>query len=277
LTIKVPKTLHHSHPLVKATKLALVEQDPDEFGVLRTKGGGLLDFRVSPRALKRALRIIDSLIKNLISLGIEVVCDSMEGSGEPFAYIFDEKIRFSVHERVKRSDHIPTEKELEKQKKSFWERPPLWDYTPTGKLTLGIDCWGGPPMQRNWSDTKTMLLEDRLDNFLSNLIKIADYLHRKTLAYEEEQRKRLERRRIEEEEARRKAEEQRKLQELETKADRWGRSSRILAFVAAAEAVAAANATEREKGFLKWAKWARRQSEILNPLNDKDFWEEMEK
>lgn len=70
---------------------------------------GLLDIRVSPENLSRSLRIMDSIIKAFWANGLKIGQDPEKYSGS-YVRMLGEKIFFSIDEKVKRIDHVPTKK-----------------------------------------------------------------------------------------------------------------------------------------------------------------------
>jgi hypothetical protein len=240
----------------------------DDFGAFQTKEPDCLHVRVAPDSVKRALRLLSALVKAMEQLGIELI-EGRPGYSEGIeAVLYDEKIRFSVYERMRRTDHVLNAKE-EAEKKIYGHLyTKSWDFHPTGRLTLKIDRYYGPPFKKEWTDTAKMPVEECLDEFMTSFIRIADYLRRETIEREEERRRAEERRRIAEEEARRKAEELRKLKELETLAERWSRSNRILSFVQAVEGQARAMGVAKNEELWSWIQWARQQAAKLNPLKE---------
>lgn len=266
--IRVPLRLRNPHPLVAKTMKALERCSPDKYGALQPQQRSCLHVRVAPGSVKRALRIMSALVKGMEQLGIELI-EGRSGYSEGVeAVLYDEKIRFSMYERMRRTDHVLTAKE-EAEKKIYrhaYTKP--WDFHPTGRLTLKIDRYYGPPFKKEWTDTAKRPVEDCLGEFMTSLIRIADYLRRKTIAQQEAERRAEERRRIAEEEARRKAEELRKLKELETLAARWARSNRILSFVQAVEEQARARGVPENEKVWSWIRWAREQAMKLSPLKE---------
>ena len=186
-SIAVLKKLTSSHPLVLKTREALSSSRVDKYGVLRSYGKGLLKFRVSPKQLPRALRIMDALVKGFETRGFPV---SHKGEIEQRTYteILGEKIRFSINEKVNQLEHIPTEKEKKEKERHSWERIPKWDFIPSGVLSLVIENWLPRGLRKTWSDGKSKDLEEWLNDFVVGAIKVADSLKKDRLDREEQQR-----------------------------------------------------------------------------------------
>jgi len=154
--IIVRKKLRNPHPLVFDTQRILEKAEPDKYGMFRPWRKKYLNIRVGPDSLKRALRIMDALLKCFDEMGFEV---STEVYQVPTTYVhlLDEKIRLYLKEKVRQVDHKLTDKEKKELKLypalSYF---PKWDYIPTGKLSLIIDEYGTYDIKKNWSDTKSM-------------------------------------------------------------------------------------------------------------------------
>ena len=70
--IVVPSRLSSLHPLIKQTSEILIGRQPNDFGLLDPPNKGCLDITVSKSSLRRALRIMDTIVKALEKLGYGV-------------------------------------------------------------------------------------------------------------------------------------------------------------------------------------------------------------
>ncbi len=86
--IIVLEKLTAPHPLVVLTRNVLTQAKPDDNRMLRPWGQKYLDIRVSPDSLRRALRIMDALLKAFEKRGFKVGFKS-EKSPECYALIYD--------------------------------------------------------------------------------------------------------------------------------------------------------------------------------------------
>lgn len=150
---------------------------------------------------ERALGVLDALIKEFSARGFGDCPDRADALS---ARILGVELPLVLEERVERTPHVETEEEQRRRRRSF--RPPkLWDYRPTGSLSLRIltEDFGLP--RKTWSDTKRRRLEDQLDDFVFGAITIADILRARRLERERRQREReeVERRWREEQDRRR--------------------------------------------------------------------------
>jgi hypothetical protein len=149
-TIRVPATLVSPHPLVAKIARSMRGQEPDRYGTIRPSEG--LNIRVSPGLQKRALRIMQALLKAFDNRGYDFRCrdnkDRYHSDSRMHVMLLGEKIAFSLEERSTRRDHEPTEKEKKEARSSAWSYHPLYDYFPSGRLWLEINSWEAPQVKK---------------------------------------------------------------------------------------------------------------------------------
>lgn len=260
----VPDRLISPHPLVKMTQDVLEKEKPDKYGVLRAWRQKYLNIRISPSSLKRALRIMDAIIKAFEEQAYKVEVGKGEGPGTHLL-IHNFTLNLELTEKINSIPHNPTAAEIEKQKRYSWEKPPSYDFKPSGMLTLKIDEYNAQGYRKSWSDGKTQRLEDLLDNFITGAIKVGIIAREESLAREkkwaEESRLRAER------EAERHAAE-RFIKDLEESAQAWSKSQQILVFIETIEKEYAARSLspEDQEKLKSWLAKARRYEEWLNPI-----------
>jgi hypothetical protein len=264
--IIVPKRLVSPHPLVQQTQMVLSQSKPDKYGVLRPLGK-YLDIRVAPGSLRRALRIMDSLLKwlELNNIPVEIVEDKTPST---YVHILGERIQFSLNEIVRRVEHTPSKEERKKKDLFSWYSAPRWDYIPTGKLRLEIKSWSLSGIRKIWSETESKSLEVLLKDFVSGLLNIAVKLREKRLIQEARERKlKKEKERLEQLERQRLAEEKR-LQDLMEQARLWAKSQELRAYIKAVEKAAKDKnyLTGSEEQLKRWLTWAKEQADQLDPL-----------
>lgn len=99
--IVVPEKLRDPHPLIRKTREILETEEPDKYGVFRPYNRACLNMRVSPKSLKRALRIMNALIEALEGRGFQV---ENESGGLPVTKVLvrNVSVRFSIGEKVRR-------------------------------------------------------------------------------------------------------------------------------------------------------------------------------
>ena len=156
--IKVAAQLLRPHPAVVAPR----------------GGGGLtLPMRVSERSMPRARLIMDALVKALEGRGHQVTAAGATIEGEVVPIVITEK--------DDRSPHVATAAELARERAYSWEKPPAWDYVPSGKLSIHSDChlWDRRDVRRRWSDGR-FDLEDMLDDVPLGLVSVGVALRQQT-------------------------------------------------------------------------------------------------
>ena len=244
----VKSTLRGAHPLVQESKVKL--RDPHVDRYKRCSGGkGCLNISVSKSSIHRALLIMDALIKSLSKRGYETYL-SGEYRWVTSVKIDGEEFNISIQEASKQ---IPVNNSGKERDRYSFE--PLYDYVPTGRLTLQItNFYHGDKAVK---DTKTKRLEEKLNSFILMLIKASEY--EKNWRIERELEKREdEARRMQEREIRYKREqEQQRVKELFDNAAKWRKCVLTREYIAAVK--------QRVEGdeIQTWAVWADEQVEYL--------------
>ena len=273
--IVVAKSLRNPHPFVSQSAEILELCQPNDVGILEPTDKRCLDIRVSRESLRRALRILDALIKGLQERGFEVD----QGDDSVKVQIHGECLGFGISEEVITCKTQPEDTNLEGYYQfghSRFDRVRV----PSGKLCLTIhdrSYFWSDNFRKNWRDTKRRQLEDSLDAFVIGLIKRAAQKREYRLQEEEKDRQRRETARQKEEQQRHRAELECKIQQekarvakLVTDAENFHKSKQIRDYVAAV-------GNERLKGnpvyvsdedHDAWVKWACDQADRLDPLAD---------
>jgi hypothetical protein len=199
--IEVPERLGRSHELVIRTRKSLREAGQGGRTLLHPSGARVFDICVSKRAMPRALRILDSLVKALEDRGFTIECRHDERLQTSVA-LLGEKVRIRLEELQDRS---------EIKRRSSWNTTYSdYEYAPNGNLALRIlDLdWSG--LRQNWRDGKRRNVETCLNAFVIGIVNAAAHERTRRREHEQRQREWLEQeRRREEEQARRRLEEER--------------------------------------------------------------------
>lgn len=271
--IVVPGRLSSPHPLIKQSSEILNGQQPNDVGLVHPPKKGCLDITVSKGSLRRALRIMDTVIKALEKLGYDVYLSK----GRTKTKIQEVPISFGMSEKLATKKKRPEEHDL-KGRYRFGHSRFMEDRVPSGDLCLTIHeaedfyLYG---CQQNWNDGKKLKLENRINSFIDGLVTVAVAKIEHDREKEEEERKRIERRRQLEEERLKRAEiRQRYLEEearvikLISEAENWKRSQVLREYIAEMEKHATAGklSLTLEKPLAEWLKWAYDQADRLDPL-----------
>ena len=254
--IRVPSRGTHWHPLVAATRDAFNSGYKDNRGI-PIPGGRGFDIAVSVGQRKRAFRVLNTLVKALETRGYSL----RPGDRHMQVEMFGSHFTLGIYEPTKRSNYVPTEKELaakSRGEQSYW---PRYQYTPSG--TLEIRCGDGHDAVVK--DTVRQPIEEQLNLAVEVMARRAI----SRLRYQEEQERLAairEKRRQEAlaQQAIQDAEKQ-KLAKLIADAQRWQQAETIRAFLHAQEvdALEAGALSDQQQMFLAWA---RAKADWLDPL-----------
>jgi len=169
MAIIVPVTAKKEHPYVKNTRLELERRLKNkstyrlDYGRIKCNEKDIFDIDVGPDSVQRVLNILQSLCDAFEKRGFALVSEWNENNryGHIYVMVMGEKITFSIAESSKKV-------KLEKKENSVYSD---YEYIPTGKLTLQNLY---PPYQMNgqyrWSDTKKILLEEKLNDVVAGFI-----------------------------------------------------------------------------------------------------------
>lgn len=265
--IVVPGRLERPHVLVGETLARLRKKSRlDDYGMLSLCIRGSY-VRVSPNGLDRAMRILDTLVKELESKGFCFKIDSDHISGS-YLDIFGERITFSLTENARRIAHVLTADEKARQKTDSLWYVKRYDYLPTGSLSLNINAMIASPIRKKWSDSNKCRLEDHIAGFINGVVIAAQVVKAERLKREEEHRRWEEERKIKEEEEGQRRIEEARLLDLEKQAERWKRSELIREYIRAVECEAAKMEADDEfmKKLGKWLSWAKEKANQIDPI-----------
>jgi len=272
--IAVPKALRNPHPLIARSLEILEYSSPNDLGVLDVSSVECLDIKVSPSSLKRALRIMQALIQELVVSG-----SSFEGSERGINIVIEgERLQIGISEIIESEKVQPEENQL---KGSYHFGHSRFEYKrrASSRLCLTIHdtthLWD-VNLRNNWRDTSKKSLEDQLDSFLVALFQRAGLYREKRLREAEKERQRQERKKQEQLEADRleqlKADikkERRRVKQLIADSSNYFLSKQVREFIAAVEtAWNDGDTTYSVEGDLaRWLQWAKEQADRLDPLS----------
>lgn len=138
---------------------------------------------------------------------------------------------------------------------------PRYDYTPTGLLTLTI---GGFPERKNWNDTKSTELSDRIEEIVVGILSCIEatkrYNHEQELARQKREQARLRYEYLK----KRRTEELTKLEDAERQAQNLERAERLRKLADAKEAAAIAGG-HMTKELVDWLDWIRAKADTIDP------------
>lgn len=263
--IVVAEELRNPHPLVKQSADILKTMQPDATGLIIPGQENCLDIRVSKKSLRRALLIMDALVKSLEKRGYEVQISKKSTEVK----ILDTVLGITISEQLVRKRKEPKAPDLNGYYRFGHSR--FEDYSiPSGILCLSIHpgVYFQGFIQQNWRDREKRKLEDSLNKFIEGLAKIAvlkkEHIQRK----QQEEQERIERQKKWEEDRRRAEAEKQKLERLMNNVENWHKSRRIREYISAVEEMASTGkyTFNIEGGVESWIKWAKEQADRFDPL-----------
>lgn len=266
-TILVAENRPLTHPLALRIDKFILRTKMDERGLVLPRRGKVPPIRVSLEALPRSLRILDALLAAMGEVNYTLKWPSPYDK-PLIVQVLDEELPFSISEVVEHSEHKPTREEIIRQKLESWWRPPKWDYKPTGRLKLTIDCSDYLGVRRAWSDGKKRRVEDCLGHFMVALVLVSKALKRQREESAERERRWAEERKREAEEAARKTEYERKAKVIDKFAGSWRHSKLLRDFARelSAEAERAEVPADQKQDLCALADWTLRHAEAVDPL-----------
>ena len=272
--IVVPDRLSSPHPLTKQSSETLNGRSSNEVGIVNPPKKGCLDITVSKGALRRALRIMDTIIKVLEKKGYGVYLSE----GRTKTKIQEVPISFGISEKLATKKKRPEEHDLDGRYR-FGHSRFIEERVPSGDLSLTIHkaedfyLYG---CQKNWNDGKKSKLENRINSFVDGLVTVAVAKIERDKEREEEERRRIERQKQMEEERRKRVElrrmyleEEARVTNLISEAEDWERSQILREYIAEIEKHATDDELPfgLEKPLVEWLKWAHDQADRLDPLS----------
>jgi hypothetical protein len=267
--IVVAETLRGSHELVHQANQELQAADSDRDGVIVRPEKATLNVVVSKGSLRRALLIIDALIRALESRGHAV-------APGPLAQVTDVKLSFGIHEPLATKREHNDDVDLEGSYRFGHSRYDV-KRVPSGRLVLQIGhekaywCTG---VRRVWRDTEKRRLENQLNKVVAGMIELAARVKQ----YEEQQAREAEKQRQEEarrQEAARVRSEKRKLQKAEQArldellrlAENWQTSQKLRNLIDAVRQLHSLRGPiEPGSEIARWIDWATLQADRFDPL-----------
>jgi hypothetical protein len=260
------------HPLVRAAAKRLRQRDGwPENTQLRTAPKEVLNLSVTRESIDRALKIVDALLKEVIKRGFDIEVDGKRGVTLLKWIETGTTLEFALTEYIRRTRHERTAAE-ERAQKRYWDRSrwdnsatfphvPMYDYTPTGTLTIQIGRWPS----RTWKDTPRTQLQNRLGEVIGGIVALAQETHVKEV--EEARHKEAHRLAVERIEflTKRRADEVERFKHLEASATDWERAARLRVFADAVESDARSSGGLSQEQ-LDWLAWVRAKADWLDPL-----------
>lgn len=275
----VPSTLRSLLPVVEATRDALRRSEKDSplhrraseaHLVVATYHGHTLglEVAVSPQQADRALRLLDTLLRALAVCGCEIKT-STDGHRKWISLaIGAEEFRLRLREVTKREKYIATPDELAEARASASSRIPMWDYQPTGLLTLSLCDNRWASVRQLWTEAKRARFENQIADLAHGILSVVDRdLTRRKAEFSERRRRVLEMEAARNAEAAKKAEDA-QVEDLYQQAKRWEDSRRVRRYLRVARETMLKVHGQIVPGSQmdKWFVWANEMARQMDPL-----------
>jgi hypothetical protein len=269
-SIVVAERFATAHPSLARTAAALASRNrEDSLEILDPshprggRGEPLLDVRVTPATVDRALRILGAVVTALEARGFAVDAEGRGRQRRTWIAIHNERIAFCLEEiTAERGNDSPDGGHARRS----------YVFEPTGRLRLRILEPSFVPLpRRRWADRPNAPLETQLGDFVSGVIGAATV----TTHWRADNDLRIQREKqaieVVRARERRAAREVIRVRELIRLADTWDQARRLRAFIGAVRArVAEDGAAAPESEIARWLQWADDYSAELDPLSNLD-------
>lgn len=257
-TVVIQEKLLKPHPVVAATKNALLTQREDSFGARQTSQKGHFDVRVTKGQIDRAMLLLDAFAKACEKRGYVVGSPKSEWKRPSCIFVMEQEVDIRLMEKVRRHEDPKTTDSKHSVAWSYHQ----YTYSSTGQLTLSV---GG----RELRDTQKGTIESRMPEAMLILIESAINTRRREI----EERRREERARLLAEKRHelnlQKKEELKRVEQLYEDANSWARSLHLREYLKAVRTFL----LERDGQILpgsntgQWLTWAEGQADRLDPLS----------
>ncbi len=230
--IPVPEKLLKPHPLIRESQQLLRTLSPSENGIVYPSGNQCLNIRVTKGSRKRALRIMDTVLKAFEERGYKVAIDDKWHTA---VTVGEERVEFFIQERII-TEELPGSDRWTKR----------YSYQATGELFLRIDTWTDMT-RKTFSDGKKARVELLLGRFVSKAIDLGLYMQERTRV-----------RKIEEEEYKRRRAayelHKKRCEFLEKQSAKFEEQQKLCSYVSAFES---SLTPESSKDALDWLEWMK--------------------
>ncbi len=275
--IVVPELLSAPLPIVERTKNSLESTKPDDEGLVQPRAKKTLDIMVAPENIDRALRIMDTLLKDIEERGLQFELIPKNDTWVSAIKISDEQICFGISEIVLREEREPTPHEKEKMKRWSWhQNDKFYRKVPTGRLCLTIHSGPSDGQRRRFNDTQRWNVENQLNGFITAMYRTAESIkidraqrEQRQCELEESERKRHEFERQRDSKLQEIKEEEQRISELMSNSESWNTSQSLRHYICAVRGWASEENSSLDQTRLdSWLKWATDQADRLDPLKE---------
>lgn len=270
--IEVPERVGRYHPLVRQSRDILKGWGSPRYGwnnQYRSLPADCLDIRVERASRRRALKIMDTVIKAFEKRCFPVRISKANEDPKTIITVGEVELPIEIEEKYERIELPPTESDLRSKRLYGWEPHKRYDYEGTGNLALRINPgrWISLGVRKTWADGKTQRVEELLNQFVVGLVRVAEAKKQRDRERKEERKRREEKRRLAEMRRRRLREEQERREELKRQASVWAEHGRMREYVSALRKEAEREGPLPAYSPLRlWIEWAQSYLEKTDPL-----------
>lgn len=252
LSLTVPSRLSNAHKYTLATKTyqeKLFLRNKTRNWNIELNSRDVLSINVSEKLLGRALRFMDTLVKVLEKRGYQV-----KANNKTEVVIKEQTYSLRLTEKNRR---------VKRETNHSWDS---YDFEPTGNMCLKIDR--SYPI-KEWSDSKSKFLEERLVDILAWLELRAKRDEQEAIEWAIRHKQYEEQRKREEELQKLKDKELAMFESLFHTATRWHKSQYLRNYIKEFEQYAIkSNTLDLDKE--KWIKWAKEKADWFDPFIEKE-------
>lgn len=258
-SIRVKKSLHNPHPLVKEAQTKLADKSTNYNNLLWTKYENVIDLRVTKNTCNRALRIMDTILKEADNQGWTIKEPGYDKTG---FIINGSEVDFLLREKQKKTERVKSNSDWRGYEKN---------YIPTGVLSLEIKSWSeDTEVELNFKDKKNIPLEEQINDFIVSLIKLAYIRRQRQIQHETKERIKQLKREIFQRKINRINNEEKKINDFQNMVLEWNKCENMRRFIRAVEAEYADRNLARFQNMLvtDWVKWANRIADWKDLLKE---------
>jgi hypothetical protein len=264
--IPVVDDVRQLHPRIFALYTEMKDAPVIDHGPVKLKKEGNFDLWVSKKQMRRALFILDAIVKGLESRGATFESTS-NFNKFLVARLNGGKVEFRLFEKMKAGSVVVRREPIGSGFINDFE----WRYTPLGKLSFSITDYWPTETRKNWNDGVHQRLENKVSEIIEQIFLNPEIAKQQCEARENAHK---ERQRIwHEDHMRRTASERlaKMTNDLKTKIEdqgrQWEKARSARHFLAACEqTMRAANEEPLQDWQKKWLAWGKEWVNNIDPL-----------
>jgi hypothetical protein len=191
--VSIGESLARAHPAVRRLSGLLDGREPDREKTLYLRGDSEATVRLSQGTKRRALLILDVVLKNLETRGHVVTFEVPTDTWSPHhlhVKVGAETLKLFISESLTRTAHKLTAKEDADRVRYGSTYAPKYDFNPSGRLSLRAR--GTYATSRRWSDGSRQRLEGVLGEVVVGIEEVARRTAEKRAALQESWRRQAE-------------------------------------------------------------------------------------